>query len=77
MLIKCVICLWCQESHRYMKAYELAQQLGVSSHFVSRITGSMFLLKGNESLHIGLNLKNNKKNEEVMTETGIHYIARR
>jgi len=48
-----------------MKAYEVAQQLGVSSHFVSRITGMMFISKGKENINIGLDLKNNKKNEEV------------
>lgn len=48
-----------------MKAYELAQNLGVSSHFISRITGSMFMSKGSDSLNIGLDLKNNKKQLEV------------
>jgi len=48
-----------------MKGYEVAQHLGVSSHFVSRMTGTMMMTKGNETLQFGLNLKNNKKNEEV------------
>jgi len=43
----------------------VAQHLGVSSHFVSRMTGTMMMTKGNETLQFGLNLKNNKKNEEV------------
>ena len=48
-----------------MKAYEVAQNLGVSSHFISRITGTLFLSKGKETINIGLDLKNNKKSEEV------------
>lgn len=48
-----------------MRAYELAQHLGVSSHFISRITGTLFLSRGRETINIGLDLKNNKKNEEV------------
>lgn len=50
-----------------MKAYELAQNLAVSSHFISRITGCMFMTKGNESFNIGLDLKNNKKQLEVIS----------
>lgn len=48
-----------------MRAHEIGQKLGVSGHFVSRITGCMFLSKGHENINIGLDLKNNKKQEEV------------
>ncbi|MPC31399.1 5'-3' exoribonuclease 1 [Portunus trituberculatus] len=57
-------------------AYHAAQRLGISSHLLSRLTGTVFLAppmgdglldetEMRNKLNIGLNLKNNKKNEEV------------
>lgn len=61
---------------RYMNSYECAQQLGISSNLVARLTGIIFMLppvgpdkmaeiEQRNKINIGLNLKNNKKNEEV------------
>lgn len=60
-------------SVRYYPGFRAAQMLGVSSHLLSRITGTIFISKspkGAESdrasrINVGLNLKLNKKNEEV------------
>jgi 5'-3' exoribonuclease 1 len=57
----------------FMTGYHSAQQVGISSHLLSRITGSIFIAKGPKEadsdranrINIGLNLKFNKKNEEV------------
>ena len=62
-----------QFRQHYFPGYKAAQQLGISSHLLSRITGTMFVLKGPKEaeldhagkVNIGLNLKNNKKGEEV------------
>ena len=62
-----------QIRQHYYPGYKAAQQLGISSHLLSRITGTMFVLKGPKEaevdhagkVNIGLNLKNNKKGEEV------------
>ncbi|KFM72724.1 5'-3' exoribonuclease 1, partial [Stegodyphus mimosarum] len=56
---------------KFMPGYYVAQQLGVDSHFISRITGTFLVQtspKGSTSpnrVNIGLNLKFNRKNEEV------------
>ena len=57
----------------YLTGYQAAQQVGISSHLLSRITGSIFIQKGPREvdsdfanrINVGLNLKFNKKNEEV------------
>jgi 5'-3' exoribonuclease 1 len=57
-----------------------AQRLGVSSHLVSRITGSIYIVSGDKNaavescskVNVGLNLKFNKRNEEVSC-----YLSRR
>jgi len=57
----------------YESAYRAAQCLGLSSHMLSRITGTVFLIRGSREqqpdtmskINIGLNLKFNKKSEEV------------
>ena len=63
-----------------MPGYLAAQRLGISGFLVSRITGTVFVtrgsreLQGNSRLNIGLNLKFNKKNEEVsITARGTYY----
>ncbi|XP_012251889.2 5'-3' exoribonuclease 1 isoform X2 [Athalia rosae] len=56
---------------RYMHGSIAAQKLGISSHLLSRITGSIYVLQGpreqmeHTKRNLGLNLKFNKKNEEV------------
>ncbi|XP_075058040.1 5'-3' exoribonuclease 1 isoform X2 [Mixophyes fleayi] len=59
-------------SIKYNPAYVLANRLGVSSYLVSRFTGSIFIGRGSkrnphgeQKANVGLNLKFNKKNEEV------------
>ncbi|XP_015268972.1 PREDICTED: 5'-3' exoribonuclease 1 [Gekko japonicus] len=59
-------------SVKYNPGYVLASRLGISGYLVSRFTGSIFVGRGSrKSLHgdhkanVGLNLKFNKKNEEV------------
>lgn len=60
-----------QQKTRYMHGSIAAQRLGISSHLLSRITGTIYVVQtSNESLevakhNVGLNLKFNKKNEEV------------
>merc|ERR1719369_675513 len=57
----------------YVPGYHAGQQLGISSHILSRITGSIFVMMGAREqqpdtaskTNIGLNLKFNKRNEEV------------
>ncbi|XP_042734269.1 5'-3' exoribonuclease 1 isoform X1 [Lagopus leucura] len=57
---------------KYNPAYILASRLGVSGYLVSRFTGSIFIGRGSKKnphgdhkANVGLNLKFNKKNEEV------------
>jgi hypothetical protein len=61
-------------SVNYYPAYSLAQRLGISSHLVSRITGTVYIIKGEKKekaasnaarVNAGLNLKFNKTNKEV------------
>ncbi|XP_062594329.1 5'-3' exoribonuclease 1-like [Saccostrea cucullata] len=57
---------------QYYTSFQSAQWVGTSSHFLSRITGSIFVKRGSREepddskmVNIGLNLKFTKKNEEV------------
>ncbi|KAG8445306.1 hypothetical protein GDO86_010189 [Hymenochirus boettgeri] len=57
---------------KYNPGYVLASRLGVNGYLVSRFTGSIFIGKGSkrnphgeQKSNVGLNLKFNKKNEEV------------
>uniref|UniRef100_A0A3P8X5A2 5'-3' exoribonuclease 1 n=1 Tax=Cynoglossus semilaevis TaxID=244447 RepID=A0A3P8X5A2_CYNSE len=57
---------------KYSPGYVLASHLGISSYLVSRFSGSIFIGRGSkrnpcgeQRANIGLNLKFNKKNEEV------------
>ncbi len=60
-------------SVKYLPGFRIAQSLGVSSHVLSRVTGSIFINKSPREtdadrqarVNVGLNLKFNKKNEEV------------
>ncbi|XP_054839659.1 5'-3' exoribonuclease 1 isoform X2 [Eublepharis macularius] len=59
-------------SVKYNPGYILASRLGVSGYLVSRFTGSIFIGRGSRKnphgdhkANVGLNLKFNKKNEEV------------
>lgn len=55
----------------YMPGYTAAQKLGISSHLMSCITTTLYVTLGskerpvNQRFNLGLNLKFNKKNEEV------------
>ena len=57
----------------YVTGYHAGKQLGINSHILSRITGSIFVMMGAREqqpdtaskTNIGLNLKFNKRNEEV------------
>jgi len=57
---------------RYHNAYTVAQQVGISPHHLSRITGTIFIVKGSRDggsaprLNVGLNLKFNKTGKEVL-----------
>jgi 5'-3' exoribonuclease 1 len=58
--------------HFYFLAGNVAaQRLGVSSYLVSRITGTIYIIQGDKDVesskkvNVGLNLKFNKRNEEV------------
>ncbi|XP_072297045.1 5'-3' exoribonuclease 1 [Eucyclogobius newberryi] len=57
---------------KYSPGYILASRLGITSYLVSRFSGSIFIGRGSkknpcgeQKANIGLNLKFNKKNEEV------------
>jgi len=60
-------------SERYEPGFRAAQKLGMSSHVMARVTGTIFIVRGareqqSDSVsksNIGLNLKFNKKSEEV------------
>lgn len=58
-------------SEQYMPGYVVAQHLGIESYFVSHLTGTILIQtspKGSSSpnrVNVGLNLKFNRKNEEV------------
>ena len=62
-----------QMKNQYFPGYRAAQKLGISSHLVSRITGTLYIQKSPKEaeaeyaskVNVGLNLKNNKRNEEV------------
>lgn len=65
---------------KYMPGNIAAQRLGISSHLLSRITGTIFVINGNgadpssASKHnLGLNLKFNKRNEEVCVLKTIYF----
>ncbi|XP_020295073.1 5'-3' exoribonuclease 1 isoform X2 [Pseudomyrmex gracilis] len=61
--------VYLQQKTRYMHGSTAAQRLGISSHLLSRITGTIYVIQAaNEEFvkhNVGLNLKFNKKNEEV------------
>nr|XP_032816417.1 5'-3' exoribonuclease 1 isoform X2 [Petromyzon marinus] len=57
---------------RYSPGYVLANRLAISGHVLSRITGTLLVAKGSrkcpkgdQKCNLGLNLKFNRKNEEV------------
>uniref|UniRef100_A0A3P8S923 5'-3' exoribonuclease 1 n=1 Tax=Amphiprion percula TaxID=161767 RepID=A0A3P8S923_AMPPE len=57
---------------KYSPGYVLASRLGITSYLVSRFSGSIFIGRGSkknpcgeQKANVGLNLKFNKKNEEV------------
>ncbi|XP_041125946.1 5'-3' exoribonuclease 1-like isoform X1 [Polyodon spathula] len=59
-------------SIRYNPGYVLASRLGITGYLVSRFSGSIFIGRGSkrnqhgeQKVNVGLNLKFNKKNEEV------------
>ncbi|XP_063074870.1 5'-3' exoribonuclease 1 isoform X2 [Engraulis encrasicolus] len=59
-------------SVKYSPGYVLASRLGITTYLVSRFSGSIFLGRGSkrnphgeQKANVGLNLKFNKKNEEV------------
>lgn len=57
-------------SLQYMPGYVAAQRLGVTAHLVSRITGTILILRGDggnseSRANIGLNLKFSKRGEEI------------
>ncbi|XP_077080595.1 5'-3' exoribonuclease 1 isoform X2 [Siphateles boraxobius] len=59
-------------SVKYCPGYVLASRLGITSYLVSRFSGSIFIGRGSkknphgeQKVNVGLNLKFNKKNEEV------------
>ncbi|XP_043113971.1 5'-3' exoribonuclease 1 [Puntigrus tetrazona] len=59
-------------SVKYSPGYVLASRLGITSYLVSRFSGSIFIGRGSkknphgeQKVNVGLNLKFNKKNEEV------------
>ena len=54
-----------------MPGYIAAQELGISGHLISRITGSIYVSRHNDErntdskVNIGLNLKFSKRNKEI------------
>lgn len=65
---------------KYMQGIIASQRLGISSHLLSRITGTIYVQPVSSEINqddlkynIGLNLKFNKKNEEVSTASAIKH----
>ncbi|KAL7641450.1 UNVERIFIED_CONTAM: hypothetical protein RMT77_007321 [Armadillidium vulgare] len=70
--------MWLKSSERYLTAFECSTHLGISPHLFARLTGSIFLASALEKnpfleletaynkINIGLNLKSNKRSEEVI-----------
>ncbi|RXM36848.1 5'-3' exoribonuclease 1 [Acipenser ruthenus] len=65
-------CMGKKYSVRYNPGYVLASRLGITGYLVSRFSGSIFIGRGSkrnqhgeQKVNVGLNLKFNKKNEEV------------
>ncbi|XP_011256685.1 5'-3' exoribonuclease 1 isoform X2 [Camponotus floridanus] len=60
---------YAQQKTRYMHGSIAAQRLGISSHLLSRITGTIYVIQTSKEevakYNVGLNLKFNKKNEEI------------
>ncbi|XP_015607830.1 5'-3' exoribonuclease 1 isoform X2 [Cephus cinctus] len=61
---------WAESKLRYMVGSVAAQRLGISSHLLSRITGTIYVMQeamGDQTpkFNIGLNLKFSKRNEEI------------
>nr|XP_033337296.1 5'-3' exoribonuclease 1 [Megalopta genalis] len=61
---------------KYMQGNSIAQRLGISSHLLSRITGTIYVKPTSNNFsqevikhNIGLNLKFNRKNEEIVGYT--------
>ncbi|KYM94136.1 PREDICTED: 5'-3' exoribonuclease 1 [Cyphomyrmex costatus] len=58
-----------QQKARYMLGGVAAQRLGISSHLLSRITGTIYVIESSTidvtKHNLGLNLKFSKRNEEV------------
>lgn len=52
---------------QYQRAQDIAKKLDISSYAVSLITGTIFVERRNSTVNIGLNLKFNKKNKEVLS----------
>ncbi|XP_046562363.1 LOW QUALITY PROTEIN: 5'-3' exoribonuclease 1-like [Haliotis rubra] len=55
----------------YMPGYMIAQRLGISGLFLSRLTGSILVIQGSRDnpkankINVGLNLKHTKRNQEL------------
>lgn len=72
------------KNQKYMPANIAAQALGITSHLLSRITGTIYVTVGSlkpqeaSNHNIGLKLKFNKKNEEVSVSlvSHIHMIMK-
>lgn len=64
---------YAQQKTRYMHGSIAAQRLGISSHLLSRITGTIYVIQASKEevtkYNLGLNLKFNKRNEEVRNNT--------
>ncbi|XP_029664328.1 5'-3' exoribonuclease 1 isoform X1 [Formica exsecta] len=60
---------YAQQRTRYMHGSIAAQRLGISSHLLSRITGTIYVIQASKEeiakYNVGLNLKFNKRNEEM------------
>ncbi|KYN27760.1 5'-3' exoribonuclease 1 [Trachymyrmex cornetzi] len=58
-----------QQKTRYMPGSVAAQRLGINSHLLSRVTGTIYVIESSTidvtKHNLGLNLKFNKRNEEV------------
>ncbi|XP_067006470.2 5'-3' exoribonuclease 1 [Anabrus simplex] len=72
---------------KYMPGSVAAQRLGISPHLLSRVTGTIYIIHGRKEdatensskTNVGLNLKFNKKNEEIpgytRKEGGVWYYS--
>ncbi|CAG0880861.1 unnamed protein product [Cyprideis torosa] len=64
-----------RNGEKYYRGYEVGNYIGMSPHLVSRVTGTIYIVpegvdeNSRDKINVGLNLKSNAKNEQVLGYT--------